>query len=68
MSVLSILNSFKKCDAKVLIPLVFVVGFFLKTVHSISPAASDRKINDGNVETLPFCDEQLINDRGNAKR
>lgn len=64
MSVLSILNRFK-FDAKYLVPLVFVVGIFLKSVNT---TASDRDENDINVEKLPFCDENLINDRGNSKR
>lgn len=62
MSVLSILKSFK-FEAKVLIPFLLCTGILFKTVHSIN----DRE-KDVNVEKLPYCDEQLINDRGNSKK
>lgn len=68
MSVLSILNRFK-FEAKFLVPFIFAVGLLLKTVNSSSsPVSSDNSDNEVNVEKLPFCDEQLLNDRGNSKR
>lgn len=67
MSVLSILNRLK-VDAKFLIPIVFVFGLLLRSVNSVSPATSSRDDTKVNVEKLPFCDENLINDRHQSKR
>lgn len=63
MSVLSILNRLK-IEANVLVPLLFAFGLLLKTAYT----TSDHNENDITVEKLPFCDEQLIHDRGNSKR
>jgi hypothetical protein len=66
MGVLSILNRLK-FDAKLWVPLIFV-GFIIRSVNSTSPVASENGDVDINVEKLSYCDEQLLNDRGNSKR
>lgn len=66
MSVLSILSRLK-VDAKYFIPIIVVVfGLWLRSVDSLSSPTQSR--DDGNVEKLPFCDENLINDRAVSKR
>lgn len=65
MSVLSILKCFK-VDAKLLIPIILIVGLLFKNVSSSnSPVDADA---DVIREKLPFCDEKLINERDVSKR
>lgn len=61
--VLSILSRLK--SVKFLLPII-VIGFLLKSVNS-SPHESDSDA-EVTVEKLPFCDENLINDRQHSKR
>ena len=64
MSVLSILNRLK-VDAKFVVPLLFVIGILAKNVFCNSPATSRE---DEKLEKLPFCDEDLINDRASVSK
>lgn len=54
-----------KFDPKFLVPIIIVVGFLFKNVSSNSPVTDDTTTN---IEKLPFCDENLINERDVSKR
>lgn len=65
MSVLSIIN---RVEAKYLVPIIFTIGLLFKCISCNSPATQSREEADVIVEKLPFCDENLINDRLQSKR
>lgn len=68
MSVLSILNSLKCVDGKVLIPIFIAFALLITNVSLTSPASGDVEDSERKAEELPFCDEKLINDRDANKR
>lgn len=67
MNVFSILNILK-VDAKYLVSIIFVLGLIYKSGCSDPPATKVEDDADINVKDLPYCDENLINDRAVTKR
>lgn len=65
MTVLSIYKCLK-LQAKYIIPILIIVSIVIKNVSSNSPAQDDG--GGVSVEKLPYCNEDLINDRDVSKR